>query len=252
MKTNPKTPGLRVLHSVAACILAMSALPLTGCRTAGFKKSDAAADSLRQSSAAVQAESRALGATIQSLNHLVNTPQGDLRRQYKAFGNSLDRLIARCDEADGALQKIRERRDNYLKAWNNELSTMTFEIVRDNSEARRSAVSNQLDTICQRYEQTQTVVHPLIAYFQDIRKTLDPDLTLGGLESVKNLVAKTENNTRKVQSALAQLTGELAESGNRLSSTIVAEANSNREMNSSSAPSLQSRNNDPGEQTATR
>jgi septal ring factor EnvC (AmiA/AmiB activator) len=251
MKSDPKKTDSRIFISLFTCVLAMAALSLAGCRTAGFKKGDAAADSMRESSAAVQAESRAMGATIESLNHLVNTPEGDLRQQYKVFGNSLDRLIARCDDADNALQKIRERRDNYLQAWNDELSTMTFQVVRDNSEARRLSVSNQLDTICRRYDDTQAVVHPLITYFQDIRKTLDTDLTLDGLASVKNLVAKTGDNTRKVQSALTQLTDELADSGNRLSSTATAAANSNDEMNSS-APSLQSRNDDSREQTATR
>jgi hypothetical protein len=72
-----------------------------------------------------------------------------------------------------------------------------------------------------RYLEAQGVVRPLLSYFTDIRKALSVDLTPAGLESVKGIVDNAERNARKVQTALANLTEQLATSGTELSTVRV-------------------------------
>jgi hypothetical protein len=60
----------------------------------------------------------------------------------------------------------------------------------------------------------------LIAYLRDIRTSLSVDLTAGGVASVKSLAENAQQNARKVQSALAQLSEDLAESGTRMSTLV--------------------------------
>ncbi len=95
-----------------------------------------------------------------------------------------------------------------------------YEAVRDQSVSRKTQVSNELNTIYERYRQNQAVVEPLIAYLRDIRTALSIDLTAGGIAAVKPLADNAEQNARKVQTALAQLSDELTASGVRMSSMI--------------------------------
>jgi hypothetical protein len=101
---------------------------------------------------------------------------------------------------------------------------MNYGVIQNQSETRKIAVSNQVESVCQRYEETQAVVRPLISYFSDIKKALGTDLTLDGVFSVREIVRKASENTGKIQLGLAQLANDLSVSGNRLATTVVPRA----------------------------
>jgi hypothetical protein len=84
-------------------------------------------------------------------------------------------------------------------------------------------VSNEFNTVNQRYRENQAVIEPLISYLQDIRTALSTDLTQGGLNSVKQLVDNAEQNAHKVQAALARLTTDLSTSRTEMSSVAPRE-----------------------------
>src|SRR5436305_1082466 len=74
--------------------LALAALPLGGCMSTGYNKSDATARSLEQAAVEVQAQSHALDVTVAALNDLVSNPAPDFRPQFITFSRSLDQLLA--------------------------------------------------------------------------------------------------------------------------------------------------------------
>jgi ABC-type transporter Mla subunit MlaD len=194
---------------------------LVGCSSVGFKTGDTTATSFQKASRQVQAESRALDATIAALDDLVSSPATDLKPQFKTFSRCLDRMVDSVEQTDKAIARTREQSGEYFNAWDEELDAMNYGIIRSHSESRKSAVSNQVESVCQRYEETQAVVRPLISYFTDIQKALGTDLTAEGVTAVKEIVRKAGENTRKTQLGLAQLTNELCVSGDQLSSVIV-------------------------------
>lgn len=192
-----------------------------GCKTTSHDRSAAAAVGLQAASAEVQAESQALDATIAALDDLVQRPVGDLRMQFRAYRASLNRFIAAVDRTEATGNKMREKNAAYMKAWDEQLAAMTFEHIRESSEARKTEVSGQLDQIDTRYAETHTAVEPLAAYLEDIRRALDADLTLAGLEAVKPIVMNAGENAAKVRTALAKLSEELTNSSSRMSSILV-------------------------------
>ena len=60
-------------------------------------------------------------------------------------------------------------------------------------------VAHRFETVSQSYQEAQTVVQPLIDYFEDIRRALNSDLTRGGLAAVKDIVGNADDNAAKVQ-----------------------------------------------------
>jgi DNA repair exonuclease SbcCD ATPase subunit len=195
-----------------------------GCKTTSHDRSAAAAVSLQAASAEVQAESQALDATISALDDLVQRPVGDLRMQFRAYGASLNRFIGAVNRTETTGGKMREKNAAYMKAWDEQLALMTFEHIRQSSEARKAEVSGQLEQLDTRYAETHTAVEPLAAYLEDIRRALDADLTLAGLEAVKPIVTNAGENATKVRTALAKLSEELSNSSNRMSSIVAQSA----------------------------
>jgi hypothetical protein len=201
----------------------LAAACFTGCQSSGFKKGDATAARMRDGTREVRTESRSLELVVQRLDELVNHPATDLKPQFERYCDALDQLRASAERTDKAAWRTQKESQEYFEVWNEEIDRMNFGTIRDRSDARRTAVSNQVETVLQRYRETQSVVQPVIAYFEDIRKALSADLTLEGLEVVKDLASKNSENTRKLQTALQILTEELANSSARLSTFAAAQ-----------------------------
>jgi hypothetical protein len=206
---------------ISICVFAL--LQFTGCATGNYKKADAASESLRRASLQIDAENRCIDVTLAQLDDLVNKPAPDLKPQFKAFSASLDRLEASAQRAEKAAAVANQKSKDYFQNWDKETATINFEAVRDQSVSRKTQVSNEFNTVDQRYRENQAVIKPLISYLQDIHTALSTDLTMGGLQSVKSLVENAEQNARKVQSALSRLTTDLAASRSQMSSVVPRE-----------------------------
>jgi hypothetical protein len=198
--------------------IAITAMLLAGCTTAGYRKGDAAALTIQSAAAEVQSERQALDLTMTALKTLVNEPDADLKRSFRHFSSSLDRLIACAHDTDKTGKRMAQRDADYLQAWDKQLGAMEFEHIRDLSQDRLNTVSEHLAKLCQRYHENQSVVQPLISYLTDIRRALSNDLTPAGLESAKPVVENADQSAIKVQTALASLNNELMDSGARLAS----------------------------------
>jgi hypothetical protein len=221
MKTSVGFPRIPRIASLSVSIAAVLATLLTGCSTPGYKKSGATALSFQEMAMSLRSESIALDATMASLNELTQQPATDLKPQYKRFSHNLDHFIAAVNQTDNSAKRMQQKSKVYFDAWDQELATMKFGAVRESSENRKAAVLDHFNRVHSRYETDQAVARPLILYLSDIRRALETDLTAGGLAAVKNVVSTADANANKLQTALSQLTGELAESGMQFSSIVV-------------------------------
>jgi hypothetical protein len=198
--------------------ITLASLWLAGCASTGYNRGDAAALSLQDTAADVQAESRAIDMTVSALDDLTKSPTGDLKLQFRSFSRSLDQLIAAAKRADATAARMELKHTLYFATWDKELPTITYEAIRNRSGARRDEVGQRFEAVDKGYHDAQTAVQPLIDYFGDIRRALSADLTMGGLASVKEIVGNADQNTGKVQVALGKVTNDLAASCSEMSS----------------------------------
>lgn len=201
-------------------VLALAAFSLAGCVATGYNKGDAAARSLQRVSVEVQAQSRALNLTMDALKDLVNNPGPDLKPQFGTFSGYLNQLAASAKKTGTAATNFNQNSAAYFAAWETELTSVKYEVIRNQGEARKAEVKKNIDELNHQYLEAQSVLLPLIDYLQDIRKTLTADLTLGGLQSVKGLLSNAEENSAKVQASLAKVSSALAASGASLSTVM--------------------------------
>ena len=192
-----------------ASVLAVAIVWLTGCQTAGYKKSDAAAANAQVAAKCVQAESQELEATIGALNELVNQPATNAEPQFLKFDQALDRLLASASRAASEVNRISSKRAAYFAVWEQEIPTIQDPVTRRVSAAREADVRGEFDATIRGCHETQTNVQPLIVYLQDIRKALSTDLTRNGLFAIQSSVASANNRARIAQTALAQSAADL-------------------------------------------
>lgn len=218
-KSNPQKLSV-LIRGVQTSICIAGALYLSGCASPTYQKADNASSSLQKASMEINNENRAIDATMNSLDDLVNKPAADLRPQFARFNASLDWLEDSSKRAEKAAQEANKKSQDYFQTWDKELASIRYEAVRDQSVSRKTQVSDELNTVDQRYRQNQAVVEPLISYLRDIRTSLSVDLTAGGVAAVMPLADNALQNARKVQSALGQLSDDLAESGTHMSALV--------------------------------
>ena len=207
--------SLQLTHFTA---LALALAWLAGCASPGYKKSDAAAGSMSSAASEVQAESLALDVTRSSLNNLVDNPPADLRLGFNRYSEALDKLTARAQRTENTGRTMAHKSEAYFAEWDKQLTNITYEVIRNSSTTRRTEARGVFDTVNRRYKDTQSVVWPLITYLADIRQALSADLTLGGVNSVKPVVAHANANMDKVQASLAALATALDDARTRFSS----------------------------------
>ena len=195
-------------------------LYLSSCASPSYKKADDASSSLHKAAMEINTENRAIDATMTALDDLVNKPAADLRPQFTRFNASLNWLEDSSKRAEKAANEANKKSQDYFQTWDKQMANIHYEAVRDQSVSRKTQVSEELNTVDQRYRQNQGVVEPLIAYLRDIRTSLSVDLTAGGVASIKLLAENAQQNARKVQSALAQLSDDLADTGTRMSALV--------------------------------
>ncbi len=210
--------------AITGAALVAASFWLAGCSSTGYKKSDSAAGSMQDAAAEVQAQSHALEITMGALRDLVNDPPANLPLQYRHYSDALDRLAIAAKRTQATGKRMDHKSEAYFLTWTRQLADLNYEHVRELSQARLTEVTNRFDAVHHRYQDTQAVVEPLIAYLNDIRKALETDLTTEGVASLQTVVRTADQNAAKVQTALSALTAELTISGTRLSSIALQTA----------------------------
>jgi len=212
----------QITRLAGLAVLAISSL--VGCSSTGYHKSNAAAVSMQEAAKEVQAESKALDATLTAAKGLVNDPGTDIRKPYKQFRASLDHLVAAAKRTELTRRKMEQKNNEYLAAWDKQIAAIDFEHIRELSQARRTEVANRFEEVNRRYQESHEVMLPVISYFHDLQTALEADLTKGGLDSMKSIVQNAEENAARVQTALGSLMTELADSGVHMSSIAYQDA----------------------------
>jgi hypothetical protein len=210
--------GLSILNQV---LFSCAVLTLAGCSTTAYHKGDSASASMHQTSLAVQDENRSINATMGALKDLTSASQGDLKPKFQHFSTSLDNTIASCKRADDAARTMQSKCAAYFDAWSKELPLINYQAIRETSGARKDEVRARYDGLNHRFQDTQAVVQPLVAYLKDIRTSLSTDLTTGGIQSLAGSLAKADENATKVQTNLTQLASDLSSSSTEMSSLEV-------------------------------
>jgi DNA repair exonuclease SbcCD ATPase subunit len=198
--------------------LVVGAVALSGCAsTTSNQKAEEAKSSMVALRNDLISVKRATDATLAALNAVVEEANTDPKKAFKTYTSSLAKLDAAILTLRTRAQEIRTQRDAYLKLWEAELKGVEGAEVRKLAEQRKARLQETFGKLSPLIEQAKADFDPFSADVHDLQKYLNNDLTLGGIDAARELIAKTLKRGRTVQASLEALIAEM----NTAAATII-------------------------------
>jgi chromosome segregation ATPase len=208
-----KTPARPFI--ISAILTCSAALALSGCQSPKSPSLTSAADavdSIQKAADDIVIARRQVGVTTASLRNLVDRPQ-DVPAQYKTVNEQIAKLNADAAKIAAAAGKMRDRGDQYLAEWANQIATLQKKEMQNAAFERRGETAEKLQGIFQRYQTVKAAYIPYQTSIHDIQTLLASDLTAKGLEAAKPYVKKATIDAEPLTKALDELAQSFRETG---------------------------------------
>jgi hypothetical protein len=161
-----------------------------------------------------------LNATVESLVDLVNSPQADVRPQYKKYLDNLGKLEAQIKKGREERAAMRTQAEAYFAKWENDIQTIQNEEIKKAAQSRRDTMKASFQKINDEFSKAKPVFDSFMRDLKEIQKALDFDLTPGGITAIKPVVGKAQEEEATVKTNIATIRAELG----RVSSEMAATA----------------------------
>jgi hypothetical protein len=195
--------------TVAQTVLAVALATAVGCSSTGRSTSTKTSSSVATLQQRIVTGEQNINAAIASLDDLVNKPQPDLRPQYKAFLNALAKLEDQIKKGKGEREAMKAQTEAYFAKWEEESRSLENQQIKEAMAARRDAIKAMFAKIRTEFEAGKPSFELFMRDLREIKKALDFDLTVGGLNAIKPIVAKAQKESADVIKRLTVIRGEL-------------------------------------------
>jgi hypothetical protein len=194
----------------ANCALVLALALLSGCASKSYDKGAATSQALSSSADATAQTSTRIYDVLGALNNLTFKSQGDLRDQYDALVSASKNLDSSAASLDDKVLALQGAAAEYLNNWTNQMAAIQNPELRQRSAERREQVQAQLNEVTASYQGVKDSLKAFTADAKDIQTYLGTDLTVAGLNSVKDTVAKTKLDVLPLRDSIKKLQGSFA------------------------------------------
>lgn len=193
---------------------------LSGCATTGPEKKQKTVSGIEEFHKEVSKNLNQITETIDALNQIGKTGEGDLYKPYQNFVKQLNRTIDNSHSMSKHAEDMTIKGEEYFDTWKKELSGIMNSELRAKGEERRVELSKTFNRITNMAREVQTTYQPFIIDLTDIKTALGNDLTTRGMVSMKPYITKANGNAKIVMTKLQALADEVDRVTNALSSRV--------------------------------
>jgi hypothetical protein len=197
-------------------LLALAAMAATGlllggssAGAAGYKLADKVGAGIADFRDEIVDVKRAVDVTMASLDKIVTQATVDPRKAFKAFDSSVPKIDSAAAKAKKRGEDMKASGKKYFEAWEKEIASVNDPDVRKLAEERRAKLQASFGNIKTTMEPARDQFNTWLADLKDLQKYLSQDLTIGGIDAAKQLIAKSKKNGVAVQQLLDTATAEL-------------------------------------------
>ena len=185
-----------------------------GCSsTTGYQKGARAGTALNNAADDITRTDTQIGQTLAALNDLLDSPQADLRRQFRTLTSEVDSLDSLARRISSQAEAMKSRGAAYFEQWSQELATIQNEDIRSRSEARQNEVASRFQEIAASFTKVKAGFQPFMSDLRDVQRFLSTDLNPGGLAAASKFAAKANADAAPLRESLAKLAGEFRDMG---------------------------------------
>ncbi len=187
--------------------LATTLALLAGCASHSYDKGAATSNALSSTAASVSLVSTNVNGVLAALNNLTFKSAGDLRVQYDAFVSASKDLDSSMKNLDSKVVSLRATAADYLNNWTNQMASIQNPELLKRSSERKDEVSVKISDVEASYSSVTNSLTPFTSDVKDIQTYLGTDLTPTGLNTIKDIVAKTKVDAVPLRDSIKKLQG---------------------------------------------
>ncbi len=150
-----------------------------------------------------------LKATLEAINALTAQKEGDLRPAYSNYCSQVSQTGEAARWTGTRAQWMAGDGRKYFQDWQETVNGIANESLRKKSQKRLDAVKANYDRVETSLLQASERFKPFLSDLADIQKTLEADITAGGVKAIKSTVRSANWNhqyvDRAVKSALKEM-----------------------------------------------
>ena len=204
-------------QSKANSILTLAVLTVTAAQlftatdvtAAGYKQADKTGASIAEFRDEILKVKKEADATMVALDKIVTTAATDPRKAFKEFDKAVPRIDAAANKAKKRAEDMKEKGQEYFAQWEKDLEAVNNPEIRKLAEERKAKLQAAFSSIKTFMEPARDQFNTWLADLKDLHKYLSNDLTLGGVDAAKELIAKTKTEGQAVQQSLDKVIAEL-------------------------------------------
>jgi len=197
------------MHSLLFAAAALAAA-LSGCgTTSGYQQADKTGAGIAELRDEVINVKKAVDAALKSLDQIAVSATTDPRKAYEQFSKAVANVEKAEQRAKDRAETMRSQGDEYFKNWEKQLSEVHSPEVRRLAEERKVKLRATFDGIKTAAQDTKDSFPIFLADLKDLRTFLSNDLTVAGVDSARNVIAKSKKDGGKTQGSLDGLIAEL-------------------------------------------
>jgi hypothetical protein len=201
---------------------------LTGCESGFFgqgtsksyDKGAATSTALQAAAGATAQTTTGVNGVLAALNNLTFKSQGDLRHQYDALVSASGKLNDSIATLNTKVVAMQSAAATYVSDWTNQLTALQSDVLRQRSAERKDEVIARLGEVNTSYQGMTGMLTPFTTDVKDIETYLGTDLTVDGLDKIKDVVAKTKVDAVPLRDAIKQLQASFSSLATALSPVV--------------------------------
>jgi hypothetical protein len=205
MKTTQPVRTLTVAALSAAGLL----LATASAGAAGYKLADKVGKGIAECRDEIVDVKKAVDVTMAALDQVVAQAAVDPRKAFKAFDKSVPDIDSAATKARKRADDMRERGKQYFDTWEKDLANVNDPEVRKLAAERKAKLEATFGNIKTFLDPARERFNSWLANLKDLQKYLSQDLTVGGIDGAKDLIAKTKKDGVAVQQTLDKVVAEL-------------------------------------------
>jgi hypothetical protein len=176
---------------------------------AGYKLADKVGVSIAEFRDEIVDVKKEVDATLASLDKIVAQATVDPRKAFKEFDRNVPRVDSAANKAKKRAAEMKEKGKDYFAKWEQELAAVYDPDIRKLAEERKAKLQATFGNIRSSMEPVRDQFNTWLTDLKDLQKYLSNDLTIGGIDAAKDLIAKNKSQGLAVQQGLDKVIAEL-------------------------------------------
>jgi hypothetical protein len=183
---------------------------ITGCGTPGnYQNADKTGSRIGRFRDDVVAIQKAVGGTEAALDSVVQQATTNPRKAFEKFAKALDQVDAANERSKKCADQMRAEGKAFFEQWQQDIATVQNPAVRNLAEQRKVKLEQTFRNISRVTVQSKDDFRSWFNDVRDLQKYLGNDLTVAGIDSARDLIAKARADAVRVTQSLDTLVAEL-------------------------------------------